>query len=101
MKIIILLLLLSLNIYPQSWIEEWQKAIVSIGVIDSLQYKSQNQIHFKKYFRVVGTGVLFYIKIDTLSVHALVTAKHVFTHRKKIGTPNLLTSDLLLMTLDL
>jgi hypothetical protein len=46
MKIIILLLLLSLNIYPQSWIEEWQKAIVSIGVIDSLQYKSQNQIHF-------------------------------------------------------
>ena len=77
MKKIILILLLTSNIYSQSWIEEWQKAIVSIGVVDSLQYKVQNQIYYKNYFRVVGTGVLFYSKIDTMSIPALVTAKHV------------------------
>lgn len=78
MKMIALTFLFILNVYSQSWIDEWQNAIVSIGVTDSLQYKSQNQILYKKYFRVVGTGVLFYIKIDSHPIPALVTAKHVF-----------------------
>lgn len=78
MKTLILALLLIFNIYSQSWVDDWQKAVVSIGVVDSLQYKVQNQIYYKNYFRVVGTGVLFYVKIDTTSIPVLVTAKHVF-----------------------
>ncbi len=90
MKIIIILLLFfSINIYSQSWIEDWQKAIVSIGVTDSIPYKAQNQIYHKKYFSLIGTGVLFYIKIDTLPIPVLITAKHVFSSPEEKWEPEL------------
>ena len=56
-----------------SWIENWQQATVSIGVVDTFKDLSVD----KPFFKVIGTGIVFYIKIDTIPLPCLVTAKHV------------------------
>jgi hypothetical protein len=88
MKKFIFILLISTTIFSQSWIDEWQRSIVSIGVVDSLGLKIQNQIIYKKYFRVIGTGVLFYVKADTVPIPTLITAKHVFSDPEQNWFPD-------------
>ena len=58
----------------KTWIEVWQKSTVSIGKIDTVVYKTQKI----PFYRVIGTGVLFYTKYDTIVIPCLITAKHIF-----------------------
>jgi hypothetical protein len=77
-KLAILLLLITPSIYSQtksSWIDIWQQSTVSIGIIDTLR---DNNVKVP-FFNVIGTGVIFYVKYDTIVVPCLVTAKHVFS----------------------
>jgi len=76
-KIFFVLFFSNSLVYAQtnkSWIDEWQKSTVSIGIIDTL-IRGKLKV---PYFRVIGTGVIFYVKYDTILVPCLVTAKHVF-----------------------
>lgn len=86
---ILLFLLFSFSVYSQpknsdeSWIDVWQKSTVSLGIIDSLEGNGA----MKPFFRVVGTGVIFYVKYDTIIVPCLVTAKHVLSDSTRNWNP--------------
>lgn len=59
----------------QSWIDKYQKAIVSIGSVSS----SVSPLGFeKKLFNIHGSGMLFYVNIGNKTIPCLITAKHVF-----------------------
>lgn len=71
-----------------SWLTPWEKSTVAIGKIDSIKIKRHNNSPiWKKVFSVVGTGAVFYVKIDSLVIPALITAKHVFHDPTKNWMP--------------
>ena len=75
-------------IYSQSWIDEWQKSTFAFGVLDSVKVNNLANSNFQKYFRIVGTGALFYIKVDSTVIPTIVTAKHVFSQPEIGWNPN-------------
>lgn len=74
---------LSFSQVKNSWIDEWQRSTVSIGIQDSM-LKGNSKV---PYFRVIGTGVIFYVKYDTIPIPCLVTAKHVFQDLSRNWSP--------------
>lgn len=91
MKVLILCIFLNFSIdylYSQettsTWIEDWQKSTVSIGIIDTLDYIDKKI----PYYKIIGTGVFFYVKYDTTIIPCLITAKHVFHDSSKNWFPS-------------
>jgi len=63
----------------ESWLDKWQNCTVALGVIDTVEFiSSNNTINKKAIFKVIGSGAIFYVKLDTIVIPTLVTAKHVF-----------------------
>jgi len=84
MKKVLLLIFIVGTMHGQSWIDTWQKATFAFGVEDSLKVNDHPNSKYQKYFKIIGTGVLFYVKVDTLVVTTIVTAKHIF-YQPEIG----------------
>src|SRR5208283_5417479 len=61
----------------KSWIDNWQKSTVSIGIIDTLKYEEKGKIKSKPFFNIKGTGVIFYVMINNMNIPCLITARHV------------------------
>lgn len=87
MKKYLLIFLIAGVVNGQSWIDAWQKSTFAFGVTDSFKVNSPINLHFQKYFRIIGTGALFYVKVDSTVVTTLVTAKHVFYQPEKHWIP--------------
>lgn len=61
------------------WIDRWRAATVAIGSIQQADIRSRTgRVSTKKFFAVVGTGVLFSLHGPRRQDTWLVTAKHVF-----------------------
>ncbi|MDX2046538.1 MAG: serine protease [Chitinophagaceae bacterium] len=58
-----------------SWYEQLQAGTVSIGCLDSIKGRLSNK--WFKYYNIIGTGVIFYVKDKLGVLPVLVTAKHV------------------------
>ena len=72
-----------------SWIESWEKATIAIGIKDTIDLRLQNNTILKKeIFKVIGTGVIFYVKVDSIVIPTLVTAKHIFYNPKEKWYPD-------------
>ena len=72
-----------------SWIAIWQKCTVALGKIDSVEIQLTNNVIQKKaYFKVLGSGAIFYVKKDSIVIPTLVTAKHVFHNPDKNWYPD-------------
>lgn len=89
-KAIILLILISVFSQTKSqdkkssWMDSFQKSIVSIGIIDTLMINN----HEIPYYKVIGTGSIFYIKVDTSTLPLIVTARHVFFNPNENWVPS-------------
>ncbi len=65
--------------YSQGIIDDWQKSTVSLGVIELITDVSPEGKEIKKpIYKAIGTGILFYVKVNNEVIPTLVTAKHVF-----------------------
>jgi hypothetical protein len=81
-------LLFSYSSYSQndsirSWVDDLSRSTISFGRDTVVDFRESNgNIVKKRVFDVIGTGVVFYIKLfrgkDTIIVPTIVTAKHVF-----------------------
>ncbi|MBI4001125.1 MAG: trypsin-like peptidase domain-containing protein [Nitrospira defluvii] len=61
------------------WIDRWRAATVAIGCVQEVEVRSRaGRVSTKKFFAVVGTGVLFSWYGKRSGISWLVTAKHVF-----------------------
>lgn len=61
-------------------IEHFQNATISLGIIDSTFIINNGGIDYTKkipYYRILGTGVIFYVNTKKGSAYVVVTAKHV------------------------
>ena len=73
----------------KSWVEPWQKSTISFGIKDTISVKSPNDsIINKEIYKIVGTGVLFYVKVDIIIIPTIVTAKHIFYNPKNNWFPD-------------
>jgi hypothetical protein len=71
-----------------AWIDPWRDATVAIGHIHRLQLRQPGgKPQRRKFFIVVGTGVLFSLRGDPTNTPWLVTAKHVFLDRSEHWAP--------------
>lgn len=72
-----------------AWIDPWRDATVAIGHVHSLPVKRPDGTTTRrKFFIVVGTGVIFSLKGDPTKTPWLVTAKHVFLDRAEHWDPS-------------
>ncbi len=81
--IILFIIYLPLTLFSQkkSWIEEWQKSTISIGIVDTIK---KQPIYLN-----IGTGVIFGINYnDSFIIPCIITAKHVFEDSSQKWTPN-------------
>ena len=61
------------------WIDRWRAATVAIGSIQDADIRSRTgRVSTRKFFAVVGTGVLFSLHGPRRQDCWLVTARHVF-----------------------
>jgi hypothetical protein len=84
--LVILLSIISINLKSQEtqelilreYFNDLQEKVVSLGQDRIVDIEINNKTIKKKIFWVIGTGTIFYIKLDTIVLPCLVTAKHVF-----------------------
>ena len=73
------------------WIDRWRAATVAIGAIQEADIRSRTgRVSTKKFFAVVGTGVLFSLHGPRRQDCWLVTARHVFLDPTENWTPSTL-----------
>ncbi len=86
-----LIIINSRQLYAQteSWIEPWQKSTISFGLKESISITLSNNKTVKKdIFNIKGTGAIFYVKVDTIVIPTIVTAKHVFYNPNENWSPD-------------
>lgn len=64
-------------VYPE--IELWQQATVSIGNLGQKTYDGKSH----KYYKVLGTGMIAYVKYKKEIIPVIITAKHVIQNKKR------------------
>jgi hypothetical protein len=92
-KLIILLFLLNFNLAfnqdkEDNWLNGWQRPVVALGSKFTTNVNYNGKIIRKDIFNLVGTGVVFYVKYDTITLPCLITAKHVFYNSQENWKPN-------------
>ncbi|MDP2036471.1 MAG: serine protease [Ignavibacteria bacterium] len=76
--------------FSQSWIDVWQESTISFGIIDSIKYNNNGKDICRKYYRIIGSGAMFYVKVDTIVIPTIVTAKHIFSLPEENWSPHAL-----------
>jgi len=72
-----------------AWIDPWRNATVAIGHVHSFPVAGRaGQPSRRKFFVVVGTGIMFRLKDDPTKTPWLVTAKHVFLDQAEGWAPS-------------
>lgn len=62
-----------------SWVKFWKEETVSLGIINTLKVTlPSGKIEERKYFQVIGSGVIMALSNSSCKLPILVTAKHVF-----------------------
>lgn len=61
---------------PESWINIYQETIVALGHVEKI--KDPTSKKDKEIFKVIGTGMLFYVNVNNQIIPCLITAKHIF-----------------------
>ncbi len=66
-------------------IDEFRASTVSIGIIQTATYTSEDKRVTKKIFNPIGTGMLFYISVNGKLIPCIITAKHVLSSQKVVS----------------
>ncbi|MBN2174014.1 MAG: hypothetical protein JW731_07780, partial [Bacteroidales bacterium] len=72
------------------WLTYYQETVVAIGEIVKAEIKENDTVVVKDAFNLIGTGVCFYVKYDSIILPCLITAKHVFYNSRENWKPNTL-----------